>query len=444
MPRPLDRWPEAFQALFLYSSLAMEDEHPHPINPFHFWKEKMKDDDVTLGAPHREPANPSHGQPGKLRAWKLGTRAPSSTQGEGVSESTRVQQMSCQSSTENASLSVSRDDRLATANGQPSKEPMAATRRGCSPVGDTEKEEILVDSRAQVVPTAHIQELVATKFKGRGHVSLQDQAESHASRPLQTSLTSKTLERVVSQSHRPVSASKATQNEAMSHHGYTPLQITPASKAQNQGVPHGYTPLRIPQRSKTTKPWAHGEHRNSPPRDSTKRRPPPNPPVSSSRDEGGPHPQPTQQETVESEAGVNSDANSYIPSLKKKTPMPVPAHSSVKKTTSNPISTGSGNENMSILRPIKSSGNLDPNPPAKPKYIPTIQTIRGSIGDQLSEDDLDLYKPERIGSARVSDLAKKMDTLFLSPQVPVQTKGRRGSSGDINRMADRVSVGVRG
>lgn len=140
------------------------------------------------------------------------------------------------------------------------------------------------------------------------------------------------------------------------------------------------------------------------------------------------------QERIKAVRG-GSDADSYTPSLKK-SPMHVAGHRTVKKTTSNPVN----GENA--RHPIKSSRSLNSKKnPYSNRYIPTIQTIRASTGDQLSVDDLELYRPQRgTRSVKVLEFAKKIDAVLLSPQHPVGANGRRGSSGDISRASDSVRL----
>lgn len=178
------------------------------------------------------------------------------------------------------------------------------------------------------------------------------------------------------------------------------------------------------------------------------------------------------------EAG--SDADSYMPTFKKSplhlpshTPGHTPNHTPIKKTTSSPTINADSASSRRVLHHIKSSGSLDSGKPPTPttKFIPTIQTIRASTGDQLSADDLDLelYRPQRSGtshqSEKVLDVAKKLDLVLLGAQLPtVGARGRRrrnsggelpirsrsGSSGDaktpdgVSLLVHVVGVGVAG
>lgn len=192
----------------------------------------------------------------------------------------------------------------------------------------------------------------------------------------------------------------------------------------------------------------------------SKRRPPPRPPLAQTlcmeQSSSAPHgiksssKEPGVQKRVGKLEAVrdNGDASSYVPGLKR-SPMHInTAHKVVKKTNSSPVKPSASANVGSIpyrRSPIKTSSSVDHMSPPKfsHRHIPTIQTIRASIGDRLSVDDLELYKPKKKGAQlegvqlrRVLDVAKKFDSTFLSVQPPLAAKGRRGSSGDIN---DRVS-----
>lgn len=145
------------------------------------------------------------------------------------------------------------------------------------------------------------------------------------------------------------------------------------------------------------------------------------------------------------EAG--SDADSYMPTFKKppmKSPVPLPGHTpghkAVKKTTSNPLISADGGSSRRVLHHIKSSGSLESGgkpPTPTTKFIPTIQTIRASTGDQLSEEDLDLelYRPQRGGSShqsgKVLDVAKKIDSVLLGAKLSMVGMRGRGSGGEL-------------
>lgn len=145
---------------------------------------------------------------------------------------------------------------------------------------------------------------------------------------------------------------------------------------------------------------------------------------------------------------TGSDADSYTPTFKK-LPMHAAGHKQVKKSTSSPIV---GEETVSprrMLKEIKSSGSLDSPPTPSKKYIPTIQTIRASTGDQFSVDDMELYLPQKSTTApshqsgMVLEFAKKIDSALLGAQLPmtVAARRRRGSGGDFPTRARRGSSG---
>ena len=156
----------------------------------------------------------------------------------------------------------------------------------------------------------------------------------------------------------------------------------------------------------------------------------------------------------------SSDANSYIPSGANKSPRPV--HKSVRKSTSSPVGGESPQKGKFVNKtPLPFSST------SCKKSIPTIQTTRASNGDQFSADDLDLYQLQKSNAlsapgggggggggkgGKVLEVAKRIDSVFLSPPHTMQApsfaapsggdgvKGRRrGSSGDINRTAAKVS-----
>ena len=151
----------------------------------------------------------------------------------------------------------------------------------------------------------------------------------------------------------------------------------------------------------------------------------------------------------------SSDVDNYVPNSKK-SPLHAPpqapaAHRSVKKSNSNPIVPAfQGSITRRRATPFKSTSSVEPE--SAPKFsIPTIQTTRASTGDQLSPtaDDLELYRPRKVGGGstapgvtglgggRVMDVAKKIDSAL---QLPRRARSRSGSSGDINRTSDSVSM----
>lgn len=69
------------------------------------------------------------------------------------------------------------------------------------------------------------------------------------------------------------------------------------------------------------------------------------------------------------------------------------------------------------------------------KFVPRISTIRGSTGDRLSVDDLDLYHLQKTG--KVSGLAKQINSALLSPQQSSRT--RHGSIGEV-KISNMVRV----
>ena len=159
------------------------------------------------------------------------------------------------------------------------------------------------------------------------------------------------------------------------------------------------------------------------------------------------------------EAG--SDADSYVPTFKKspvKSPMHHPGHSPghkpMRKSNSNPISE-EGSSSKPVLQHNMSSGNLDCGNPPTTKFIPTIQTIRASTGDDLSVDlDLELYQPQKgrawvssHQSVKVLDVAKKIDSVLLGAQLPThggRGRWRRNSGGDLPSKGRRGSSGSDG
>lgn len=154
-------------------------------------------------------------------------------------------------------------------------------------------------------------------------------------------------------------------------------------------------------------------------------------------------------------AGIES-TNSYKPAIPPPPKTPT-RHTALSKTSSNPVMSPShnagnssrGNSKSPSKSPSRSKSTSSASdilsPTSHSKFVPTIQTIRASIGDQLSTsmDDLDLHKlqqaPELSGSSNVLSLAKRIDGTFLSPQIHRRSNPRRGSSGDIKRV-NRVSI----
>ena len=128
-----------------------------------------------------------------------------------------------------------------------------------------------------------------------------------------------------------------------------------------------------------------------------------------------------------------SDAESYVPKMKKQ-PTQIPAaHKPLSKSNSNPAVPERPVVPVRRRSALKSTSSMEETPHAKSKdFIPTIQTIRAST--ELSVDDTELFRPTK---GKVLDTAKKMEGNFLIPQGH-PTRGRRGSSGDINK-ANKVS-----
>lgn len=120
-----------------------------------------------------------------------------------------------------------------------------------------------------------------------------------------------------------------------------------------------------------------------------------------------------------------SDAGSYTPggrclfgsvSLRKS-----PGHSQVGKVLSSPEQGYSAQK----------SSSLDCSSQVRTKkFVPKISTIRGSTGDRLSMDDMDLYCLQKTG--KVQDLAKQMDSVLLTPQQSSTSRETHRSAGDIN------------
>ncbi len=146
----------------------------------------------------------------------------------------------------------------------------------------------------------------------------------------------------------------------------------------------------------------------------------------------------------------SSDAESYVPRMKQKLQTQAPTghsapaeHKQLSKSNSNPVIPERPAVVMRMRASLKSTSSMETSPGKSKDFIPTIQTIRASTGDDLSMDDTELFRPTK---GRVLDAAKKMEGSFLAPHgQPI--RGRRGSSGDINKRrrgsggeANRVST----
>ena len=131
----------------------------------------------------------------------------------------------------------------------------------------------------------------------------------------------------------------------------------------------------------------------------------------------------------------SSDAESYVPKMKKQPVQTPVGHTALSKSNSNPVIPERPAVPLRRRSALKSASSMEQTTHAKSKdFIPTIQTIRASTGDDLSGDDLNVDNTElfRPTKGKVLDAAKKMDSSFLIPQgQPI--RGRRGSSGDINK-----------
>ena len=228
------------------------------------------------------------------------------------------------------------------------------------------------------------------------------------------------------------------------------------SRGSGSRVPHQPSTIHPRKEQEAPRTGATSTKGSPPPNVSKKITPPPRPagPSFNSREQDGTAPQAQQKiappahqhaglgpsESLQERIGKfeatmvnNSDAESYVPKMKKIQGPPV--HKHVTKSNSNPIIP----ERPSlVLRPrpsLKSTGSLEQaSPPKSRNFIPTIQTIHASTGEDLSMDETELFRPTK---GKVLDVAKKMDESLLIPHSRSPVRGRRGSSGDIN---NRVSL----
>ena len=84
----------------------------------------------------------------------------------------------------------------------------------------------------------------------------------------------------------------------------------------------------------------------------------------------------------------------------------------------------------------KSTSGLESSRLRTNKFIPKVGTIRGSTGDQISMDDMEIYRLNKTG--KVQDLAKQMSSVLLSVRQSSNSSEMHGSAGDINRMTRSV------
>ncbi len=231
-------------------------------------------------------------------------------------------------------------------------------------------------------------------------------------------------------------------------------------KADSNG-PGSYSKLEIAREKKESSE----ELSQLPSSVSTRRPPPPRPTTSPRHNQAQPL-----YAKLKSRSTDEGEASSYTPiSRKSTTTTTTPTkHRQITKSTSNPVqgygmlhssvSANSLQQDSTTYRPSlnqqdstthkspeKQTASTTYRSPTKQTYRPQLPVIRASKGDQLSQDDLELYRPQRRNvenSSRVSAITKEINISFLDPGLMVHAEGRRGSSGDISQLPEKVIISL--